>query len=145
MSQVSDKVNPASEHAGDHLANLISRSGPSGQSLKEDAIRQACQDRDIDKLIRLTATPGGLVDDSLRQIACKHCMPWTVSSSTNAGEKGPMLLGCELQSSTSDTPDTSWRALPRHRDEDQVKLDVNRAFVYYPNGNGPIPPCDRYR
>lgn len=27
-----------------------------------------------------------------------------------------------------------WRNLPRHRDEDQVKLDVDRSFVYYPNG-----------
>ncbi len=26
-----------------------------------------------------------------------------------------------------------WKELPRHRDEDQVQLDVNRAFVYYPN------------
>jgi TBC1 domain family member 20 len=145
MSQVSGKVNQVSEHAGDHLANSISFSRSSAKSLKKDAIRQAGHDRDIDKLIRLTETSGGLLDDSLRQIACKHCMPSAVSSSTNAGEKGPMLLGCELQTSSSDTPDTSWRALPRHRDEDQVKLDVNRAFVYYPNSNGPISPYDRYR
>jgi len=24
--------------------------------------------------------------------------------------------------------------LSRHRDEDQVELDVNRSFVYYPDG-----------
>jgi hypothetical protein len=28
--------------------------------------------------------------------------------------------------------DTSWKELPRHRDEDQVQLDVDRSFVYYP-------------
>jgi TBC1 domain family member 20 len=27
-----------------------------------------------------------------------------------------------------------WKELPPHRDEEQVQLDVNRAFVYYPNG-----------
>lgn len=27
---------------------------------------------------------------------------------------------------------SDWRDLPRHRDEDQVKLDVNRSFIYYP-------------
>lgn len=26
-----------------------------------------------------------------------------------------------------------WNSLPRHRDEDQVQLDVDRSFVYYPN------------
>ena len=53
-------------------------------------------------------------------------------------EKGPILLGCEERRSTADSIDPSWKALPRHRDEDQVQLDVNRAFVYYPNRNKPI-------
>jgi Tfp pilus assembly protein FimT len=74
MSQVSGKVNQASEHADDHLANLISLSRSSAQSLKTDAICQACQDRDIDKLMHFTETSGGLLNDSLRQTACKHCM-----------------------------------------------------------------------
>ena len=26
----------------------------------------------------------------------------------------------------------AWESLPPHRDEEQVQLDVNRAFVYYP-------------
>lgn len=25
-----------------------------------------------------------------------------------------------------------WRDLPRHKDEDQVGLDVHRSFIYYP-------------
>lgn len=28
----------------------------------------------------------------------------------------------------------AWETLPRHSDEDQVQLDVDRAFVYYPRG-----------
>lgn len=49
---------------------------------------------------------------------------------------GPLLIGSEA--GLEETPDinlsASWKELPPHRDEDQVRLDVNRAFVYYPNG-----------
>jgi hypothetical protein len=31
-------------------------------------------------------------------------------------------------------PSNAWRTLPKHRDEDQVRLDVDRSFIYYPNG-----------
>jgi hypothetical protein len=27
-----------------------------------------------------------------------------------------------------------WKLLPEHRDEYQVRLDVDRSFIYYPNG-----------
>ena len=137
MSQVSGQVD-TSEPNENHLANLISLSQISAQTLKKDAIRQACQDRDTDRLIRSTETLGGLLDDSLRQTACKHCIPSSASSNTNADEKGPILLGCEQRHPTADTPDAPWKALPRHRDEDQVQLDVNRAFVYYPHGTEPV-------
>lgn len=42
---------------------------------------------------------------------------------------GPLLLACE-QSQGLWQP--SWSTLERHRDEEQVELDVNRSFVYYP-------------
>lgn len=32
----------------------------------------------------------------------------------------------------STTKDNSWEHLPAHRDEEQVRLDVDRSFVYYP-------------
>lgn len=41
------------------------------------------------------------------------------------------MLGCDVQTEKSD-PD--WRSLAVHRDEEQVQLDVNRSFVYYPDG-----------
>lgn len=51
---------------------------------------------------------------------------------------GPILLG---KSSTDADHAVDWQALPVQRDEDQVKLDVHRAFVYYPlsmhYGTGP--------
>ena len=30
-----------------------------------------------------------------------------------------------------------WRELPKHKDEDQVKRDVDRSFIYYPSGQSP--------
>lgn len=51
---------------------------------------------------------------------------------------GPILLGvseCDDLTTTADNDDNgSWKELPRHQDEDQVQLDVNRAFIYYPHG-----------
>lgn len=44
---------------------------------------------------------------------------------------GPILLG----SDSHDEPDaTEVKELTTHHDEDQVQLDVNRSFVYYPEG-----------
>ena len=55
----------------------------------------------------------------------QHCPAWLISY------LGPVLLG---YASTADGIHTrrSWRDLPRHKDEDQVRLDVNRSFIYYP-------------
>lgn len=64
---------------------------------------------------------------------------------------GPLLLGYHLplHGDTADEPKvkledgdvpqdplgrTPYTELPPHRDEDQVQLDVNRSFVYYPSG-----------
>lgn len=33
--------------------------------------------------------------------------------------------------------ETPWQTLPPHRDEEQVQLDVNRSFVYYPVNESP--------
>lgn len=48
-------------------------------------------------------------------------------------DTGPVLLGLppNLETGTS-VKSNSWKELPRHRDEEQVELDVRRAFVYYP-------------
>ncbi|KAF1992530.1 hypothetical protein K402DRAFT_388183 [Aulographum hederae CBS 113979] len=81
--------------------------------LKRDQIRDACSKGDLDALSRLATSPAGLVDDQLR------CIAW------------PILLGnsCKSEPSGDIKP---WADLPPHREEDQVKLDVNRSFVYYP-------------
>ncbi|KAF2194288.1 hypothetical protein K469DRAFT_195486 [Zopfia rhizophila CBS 207.26] len=80
---------------------------------KASRIAAAARDRNLSALIDLATSRYGLVNDSLRRTA------W------------PILLGY-----SNDTPRdrTPWSSLPAHRDENQVALDVNRAFVYYPNG-----------
>ncbi|KAF2818876.1 hypothetical protein CC86DRAFT_375518 [Ophiobolus disseminans] len=76
---------------------------------KEALITAACQEGDVAALVHLATTTSGLVSDSLRRTA------W------------PLLLAC-----TDETSKTPWQKLPPHREEHQVGLDVNRAFVYYP-------------
>ena len=51
--------------------------------------------------------------------------------------EGPILLGFTSGDAIpvkEQSNEDSWRTLPRHPDEDQVQLDVDRAFVYYPKG-----------
>ncbi len=40
------------------------------QDRKEQAIRRACEQDDVDKLVELADSVGGLLDDTLRQLAC---------------------------------------------------------------------------
>lgn len=80
------------------------------EKAKEGLILTACEGKDLDTLEDLATSNHGLVSDDLRRIA------W------------PLLLGC-----AGDPPaKTPWEDLPAHREEGQVGLDVNRAFVYYP-------------
>ncbi|KAF2732722.1 hypothetical protein EJ04DRAFT_469619 [Polyplosphaeria fusca] len=76
---------------------------------KTSQITAACDARDLATVVELAASAHGLVSDHLRRTA------W------------PLLLGCD-----EPLPSDSWKELPAHRDEGQVALDVNRAFVYYP-------------
>jgi len=84
---------------------------------KEAAIRAACRHGGrASALVELATSPAGLVSDDLRRIA------W------------PLLLGCaraELPAEKETLAADSTK-LSRHKDEDQVALDVHRAFVYYP-------------
>ncbi|KAH8158267.1 hypothetical protein CIB48_g9987 [Xylaria polymorpha] len=84
---------------------------------EEARIIDACERKDIDELRDIATTPGGFLSDHLRSRA------W------------PILLGSDAGTTSDDSTETpdAWRHLPRHRDEEQVKLDVDRSFVYYPN------------
>ncbi|GKT50193.1 GTPase-activating protein gyp10 [Colletotrichum spaethianum] len=88
---------------------------------KTEDILEACKWRNIEALKGLAGTRGGFLTDTLRRKA------W------------PIVLGPAENESSGDTvaeekdEKPSWKDLPRHGDEDQVALDVNRAFIYYPN------------
>lgn len=83
------------------------------RDVKAGRVKAACNSRDVLQLIELATEEHGLVNDDLRKVA------W------------PLLLGCKQSAAPRDT---QWEKLPKHRDEDQVQLDVNRSFVYYPHG-----------
>ena len=84
---------------------------------KQAAIEKSCAAGNLQELVHLADSSGGLLEDSLRRQA------W------------PILLGYSsaTRESKSITGEHSWKSLPEHRDEAQVRLDVDRAFVYYPN------------
>ncbi|KAH6673709.1 rab-GTPase-TBC domain-containing protein, partial [Halenospora varia] len=83
---------------------------------KASEILDACESRDVERLRNLAISEGGLLSDHARRQA------W------------PLLLGnlSYDDDAKSKGDDDSWRELPRHSDEDQVQLDVNRSFIYYP-------------
>ncbi|CAM1511136.1 Fc.00g086490.m01.CDS01 [Cosmosporella sp. VM-42] len=93
-------------------------------------ILAACRWRDIGRLRLLAEAEGGFLTDALRRRA------WPIL----LGLKAPTGDANDSSSGTSDDgllyPDDAacdWKELPRHRDEDQVQLDVNRSFIYYPS------------
>lgn len=94
--------------------------GPTPADTKLTELWEACKWKDVDKLRDFAISEGGLLKDEIRRQA------W------------PILLGCE---DTGDVKQTQgdWKALPKHRDEDQVQLDVDRSFIYYPHGTS-FPP-----
>ncbi|KAI0100844.1 rab-GTPase-TBC domain-containing protein [Nemania sp. FL0031] len=96
--------------------------GPGGSARRkvdEARILKACEKKDLDALRDIAIAPGGFLSDHLRSRA------W------------PILLGfdADAKSGSSTKAPDSWKHLPRHRDEEQVELDVDRSFVYYPNDN----------
>ncbi|KAI8628269.1 rab-GTPase-TBC domain-containing protein [Xylariaceae sp. FL1651] len=105
------------QHVNDTQADAESNGAV--RNPKEARILDACEKRDINELRDIAITPGGFLSDDLRSRA------W------------PVLLGLDRNNTPGSSKENpkSWRQLPRHRDEEQVKLDVNRSFVYYPNDN----------
>lgn len=97
-------------------------------------ILEACRWRDSDILRSLAISEGGLINDEVRRAACR-LGGFSISSNCLYGVIGPILLGCSKAESLEDKMGTAsgWELLPRHRDEDQVRLDVDRSFIYYPD------------
>lgn len=90
---------------------------------KANYIKASSAEKDLGELVRLATSKGGLLNDDLRRNA------W------------PILLGCVSRDQDADqrAMTQDWTKLPEHRDEGQVKLDVDRSFVYYPTSTVPQP------
>ena len=94
-------------------------------------ILAACHEpHDLHLLVKLATSTGGLINDEVRKIACKS-LP-EIKYLSVLTYRGPILLGYRSGESVLTASARSWRDLPRHKDEDQVELDVNRSFIYYP-------------
>ncbi|KAI5781466.1 rab-GTPase-TBC domain-containing protein [Geopyxis carbonaria] len=107
----------------------LSRAGSSriftdSEKKKIDVIRSACQAGNREAVVELAISADGLVSDEVRRDA------W------------PFLLGCKdyIDSRNEDEKPPAarqWVKLPPHEDEGQVKLDVDRSFIYYPTNMSP--------
>lgn len=116
---VSRKSTPLEEQIPSHLVE------------KAEGIRRAGDSRDLDALVSYAISEGGFLRDDLRQLACVWNIP-PLDEAELMNKLGPILLQCNQGRQHEAL--TAWKELPQHRDEDQVQLDVNRSFVYYPDG-----------
>ncbi|KAJ5746530.1 hypothetical protein N7520_011712 [Penicillium odoratum] len=111
LSLDNEKLSDSSGETSEQLLEVKMKE--EARSKKAEAIRQACRSRDMEAIISYAVSEGGLLEDELRQ------------------EAWPILLQYD-----KDTPHDDLKPseeLPPHTDEEQVQLDVNRSFVYYPN------------
>ncbi|CAI7575495.1 unnamed protein product [Penicillium bialowiezense] len=115
--QANGDLGETEEKTEDPILSVREKEILEARAKKVGAIRQACASHDVEALIRYATSEGGLLEDELRQIG------W------------PILLRCDEFHHDLDPAYSP--ELPRHAEEDQVELDVNRSFVYYPK-NAPV-------
>jgi TBC1 domain family member 20 len=88
------------------------------REVKEKTIKTAAWLRDFDLLRTLARSRLGLVTDELR----REIWPLLLRGSI-PGSESPIKGAVEAP---------NWRTLPPHPEEEQVQLDVDRSFVFYP-------------
>ncbi|EFE29238.1 uncharacterized protein ARB_03809 [Trichophyton benhamiae CBS 112371] len=103
---------------------------------KRAEIVKASRKGDVELLAKLATSEGGLLEDDIRKQVCKigACsvfLHFFADGLTKCFLSGPILQGYVRATHTLELPPLS--ELPCHGDEVQVKLDVDRSFVYYPN------------
>ena len=101
------------------------------RKMKREEIVRACDRGNLKQLVLLASSPGGLLDDELRQSACRTAIS-LCSFDQPTDLSGPILLRCAQHRTGPRQPDPALELAP-HPDEEQVQRDVDRAFVYYPN------------
>ncbi|KAK8091160.1 GTPase-activating protein gyp10 [Apiospora phragmitis] len=148
MKMTDSTASPASESVHTPASTVPSQSNSEDprreeRSAKAQAILEACKGGDIQALTALAVSEGGFLSDDLR----RHAWPILLGSSPSTdpvqhNETTPTTRSApfgEIErrktSEKGDAGDQPWQELPRHRDEDQVRLDVDRSFIYYPDPN----------
>ncbi|CAK7266366.1 GTPase-activating protein gyp8 [Sporothrix epigloea] len=95
---------------------------------KKQAIREACVQGDFARLQQLAGSEGGFLTDGLRELA----WPFLLGIPVEADGHIDLAKASAAAGIAADESSHAWESLPPHRDEEQVQLDVDRAFVYYP-------------
>ncbi|KAI0478995.1 rab-GTPase-TBC domain-containing protein [Xylariaceae sp. FL0804] len=131
ISEKSDDAKGAGTNATDAAEDGASALDP----LKCARILAACDQRDVDGLQALAIEPGGFLSDELRTRAWPVLLGYDPERPEPEDDDGSGLGSGDGEKKPG--AEDSWRDLPRHRDEDQVKLDVHRSFVYYPDDDTP--------
>ncbi|KAK6507478.1 hypothetical protein TWF481_005909 [Arthrobotrys musiformis] len=107
------------------------------KELKLDKLRALCDARERDGIAAMALSKHGLVNDEIRKRAWPILLGYDPSIIKTELEEAKVKLEDDkiiLQDYLGRVPYTE---LPPHRDEEQVALDVNRSFVYYPSGLTP--------
>ncbi|KAI9813345.1 MAG: hypothetical protein M1826_002513 [Phylliscum demangeonii] len=87
-------------------------------------IRAACETSDLEALVALALSPLGLVEDDGRRRA------WPILLGQHDALRRSDVVCAEAKSRASGAPSSG--AQP-HRAEHQVRLDVDRSFIFYPS------------
>ncbi|TGJ64326.1 hypothetical protein EYR41_010389 [Orbilia oligospora] len=104
------------------------------KGLKVEVLRVLCDTKKRDEIAALALSEHGLVNDEIRKRAWPILLGYDSSVIKTELEDAKVKLEDDkiiLQDYLGRVPYTD---LPSHRDEEQVALDVNRSFVYYPSG-----------
>ncbi|KAG8166933.1 hypothetical protein KVR01_002622 [Diaporthe batatas] len=102
------------------------------EEVKAQQIIDACRRRDLEGLQALAESPGGFIRDELRQQAWPILLGLPVRFPSDDNDKVSGTSHDQVRLTASEYDDSSWKHLQPHKEEEQVRLDVARAFVYYP-------------
>ncbi|KAK6343330.1 hypothetical protein TWF730_010921 [Orbilia blumenaviensis] len=104
------------------------------KELKLERLRVLCEARERDEIAALALSRHGLVNDDMRKKAWPILLGYDPLEVHTELENAKVLLEDDKVILQDYLGRVSYTELPPHRDEDQVALDVNRSFVYYPSG-----------
>ncbi|KAI5476743.1 TBC domain protein, Rab GTPase activator [Pseudohyphozyma bogoriensis] len=126
VAPTSTSSTPPATVAADPL-NASGTPPRSKATTQREVILKAVESEDVDTLTRVAGEPGGFLDNELR----KRVWPLLLGVSQSAKATSPAE---EAEKGGDEAASDEKGGLPPHKDEGQVRLDVNRSFVSYPAG-----------